>query len=88
MELGFTVRIFKKDRTFVAHVPELDISSSGETEADVRWNIVDAVKRFIESAKEAGTLNKILEEAGYRLENGSWKEPELVGLEHMSIGLR
>lgn len=86
-DLGFTVRIFKEASTFVAHVPELDISSCGETEADARRNIVDAVAGFVETPKEAGTLREILEEAGYRLENGRWREPELVGVEHMSVGL-
>ncbi|OFV93998.1 MAG: hypothetical protein A3G76_14115 [Acidobacteria bacterium RIFCSPLOWO2_12_FULL_65_11] len=86
-DLGFTVRIFKEGSTFVAHVPELDISSCGDTEAGARRNIVDAVAGFVETAKQAGTLREILEEAGYRLENGRWHEPELVGVEHMSVGL-
>ena len=43
---------------------------------------------FLETAREQGTLNDILQEAGYRFENGRWSEPELVGVEHMSVGLR
>ena len=27
MDLGFTARILKEDGTFIAHVPELDVSS-------------------------------------------------------------
>ena len=85
--LRFTVRIFKEGPAFVAHVPELDISSCGDTEAAARRNIRDAVSGFIETAKQMGTLKEILEESGYRLENGQWLEPELIGVEQMHLGL-
>ena len=86
-DLGFTVRLFKEGSVFIAHAPELDISSCGDTEAEARRNIVDAVSGFVRAAKQAGTLREILEEAGYRLENGRWREPELVGVEHMHVGI-
>ena len=34
MDPGFTVRIPKEDGTFIAHVPELDLSSCGHMGAD------------------------------------------------------
>jgi predicted RNase H-like HicB family nuclease len=61
-DLKFTVHIFKEGPTFVAHVPELDISSCGDSEAQARKNIRDAVSGFLETAKELGTLKDILEE--------------------------
>jgi predicted RNase H-like HicB family nuclease len=61
MDFGFTVRILREGSTFVAHVPELDVSSCGDTEADARRNIVDAVQGFLETAKDQGTLNDILQ---------------------------
>jgi predicted RNase H-like HicB family nuclease len=70
MNLGFTVRILKEDGTFIAHVPELDVSSCGDTETDARRNIAYAVQGFLETARELGTLNDILQEAGDRLEYG------------------
>ena len=85
--LQFTVRIFKEGPTFVAHVPELDVSSCGDTEAEARRNIRDAVSGFLETAKEAGTLKDVLEESGYRFEEGKWREPELIGVEQMHLGL-
>jgi len=86
-DLRFTVRIFKEGPAFVAHVPELDISSCGNTEAQARRNIRDAVAEFLETAKQMGTLKELLEESGYRYENGRWMEPELVGVEQMHLGL-
>jgi predicted RNase H-like HicB family nuclease len=63
MDLGFTVRILKEDGTFIAYVPELDVSTCGDTEAEARRNIVDAVQEFLETAREQGTLKEILIEA-------------------------
>ena len=64
MDLGFTVRILREGDAIVAHVPEPDVSTCGGTEADARRNIVDAVRGFLETAREQGTLNDILQEAG------------------------
>ena len=70
--LRFTVRIFKEGTLFVAHVPELDVSSCGNTEADARRNIRDAVSGFLENAKEMGTLKDVLEDCGYQFDSGRW----------------
>ncbi len=50
-------------------VPELDVSSCGETEEEARKNIQDAVRGFLETSEAMGTLEEILEEAGYQKEN-------------------
>ena len=88
MDLGFTVRILKEGEVFVAHVPELDVSTCADTEAEARRNITDAVRGFLETAQAQDTLHAILQEAGYLFEDGRWKEPVLIGVEHMSVGLR
>lgn len=54
------------------------LSSCGETEGAARRSIADAVQGFLETAKEQGTLNEILQKAGYEFEDGRWKEPELL----------
>ena len=84
-EIGFTVRIFREGQAFVAHVPELDVSSCGDTEPDARRNILDAVAGFVNTAEQQGTLEEILEEAGYRLEDGHWIEPETVATERIRV---
>ena len=83
MDLGFTVRILREGAVFVAHVPELDVSTCGDTEAGATRNIADAVQGFLETAKAQGTLNDILQEAGYLFEDGRWKEP---GTDSPSLG--
>lgn len=65
-DISFTVHIFREGSTYVAHVPELDVSSCGDTTDAARQNIRDAVRGFLETAEEQGNLSEILEEAGYR----------------------
>ena len=50
-----------------------------------RLNIKDAVAGFLNTAEEQGTPVQILEEAGYRLEGGRWREPEIVSTERMQV---
>jgi len=63
--VSFTVHLFREGEMYVAHVPELDVSSCGETQEKARTNIQDAVRGFLEAAEDKGTLDEILEEAGY-----------------------
>ena len=79
------MRLFREGETYVAHVPELDLSSCGDTEAETRPNIKDAVAGFLNTAEEQGTLEQILEEAGYRLDGGRRREPEIVSTERMQV---
>ena len=62
---------------FVAHAPELDVSTCADTEAEARRNITDASRGFPETAREQDTLHAILQEAGYLFEDGRWREPVL-----------
>jgi len=63
-DICFTVHTFKEGKTYVAYVPELDLSSCGATDEEARRNIRDAVRGFLETSTEMGTLAEILEEAG------------------------
>jgi predicted RNase H-like HicB family nuclease len=85
--LAFTVNIFREGETFVAHAPELDVSSCGDTPEAAGQNIRDAVLGFLETADEQGTLSQVLEESGYRKEGESWRAPELISTGRMAVGL-
>ncbi|HEV2132962.1 MAG TPA: hypothetical protein VGR47_01740 [Terracidiphilus sp.] len=80
-DIAYTIHTFKEGKTFIAHVPELDISSCGATIDQARRNIRDAVRGFLETCAAMGTLNEILEEAGYENKSGTWEAPEFVALD-------
>jgi predicted RNase H-like HicB family nuclease len=86
-ELVITVHIFKEGRTYVAYVPELDVSSCGESADEARTNIQDAVEGFLETSRDLGTLDEILQEAGYRRKGVAWQPPEFVALDRMTVRL-
>lgn len=87
-DISFTVHLFKEGDVYVAYVPELDVSSCGDTPEQARKNIQDAVRVFLETSEEMGTLKDILEESGYRLEDDKWRAPEFVSLDHLTLSLK
>ena len=50
MEIQFTTQIFKEGRTFVAHTPEVDVSSCGGTKEKSLKNLKKAVGLFLAPA--------------------------------------
>ncbi|MGD0227730.1 MAG: type II toxin-antitoxin system HicB family antitoxin [Terriglobia bacterium] len=87
-DISFTVHTFKEGKMFVAYVPELDLSSCGATDEDARKNIRDAIRGFLETCAEMGTLAEILEEAGYEHEGETWRAPEFVSLDRLTMSVK
>jgi len=63
-DFSFDVHLLKEGKTYVAYVPALDLSSCGATDDEARRNIRDAVRGFLETSAEMGTLDEILRETG------------------------
>jgi len=82
-DIRYSVHIFKEGDMYVAHVPELDVSSCGATDDEARKNIREAVQAFLEASARMGTLDEILDEAGYAREGERWRAPEFVSLDRM-----
>lgn len=87
MRIEFTANIFREGDQFVAHAPELDVSSCGSTGEEARRNLDEAVRLFLEDAASSGTLESILEECGYTRSDHSWLAPRLVFAEPGAVDL-
>jgi predicted RNase H-like HicB family nuclease len=87
MEIQFTTRIFKEGRAYVAHALELDVSSCGGTKDKAIKNLKEAVRLFLEEAEKMGTLQQILEEAGYSKTKQKITPPQFVSVQRMSLPL-
>ena len=85
MEIEFTTQIFKEGRAFVAHTPELDLSSCGGSKERALRNIKEAVRLFLEEADKMGTLDQILEEAGYLKRKSKLQGPKFVSIQRVSL---
>jgi predicted RNase H-like HicB family nuclease len=86
-DIEFTVQIWKEGDQFVAHAMSLDVMSSGKTPEEARKALDEAVHLFLVTAADIGTLNEILQEAGYELKEGRWIGPSWVAIEKHSAVL-
>lgn len=85
LQIQYDGIIFKEGHTYVSYCPELDVSSCGNNIDEARNNLKMAVSLFIEEAENMGTLEDILDEAGYELkESDYWEAPRIVATELMS----
>jgi predicted RNase H-like HicB family nuclease len=69
MDICFDTLIWLENTVYVSYCPQLDVSSCGDTVEDARKMLREAVRLFLEVAEEKGTLQDILKESGYHLEN-------------------
>ncbi len=81
MQIDFTVHIWKERDQFVAHAMPLDVASSGPTPEASRAALDEAVLLFLQTAEAHGTLQEVLEEAGYEHDNQAWRSPSWIGVE-------
>jgi predicted RNase H-like HicB family nuclease len=87
MEIQFTTRIFNEGRTYVAHALELDISSCGGTKEKALKNLKEAARLFLEQAEKMGTLEQILEEAGYSKRKQKIASPKFISVRRVTLPL-
>lgn len=86
-DIEYTVHIWKEGGQFVAHAMPLDVMSSGGTPEEARKALDEAVHVFLVTAADMGTMEEILEEAGYELKEGKCTSPSWVATEKHSIAV-
>jgi predicted RNase H-like HicB family nuclease len=85
MNLEYTVQVWRELDQFIAHAMPLDVASAGETPEAARQAVDEAVKLFLRTASEHGTLDEVLEDAGYHRAGEEWRAPVWNGVEQRSI---
>lgn len=85
--ITYNVQLFEEDDVIVSLCPELNVSSFGDTPEEAADSLKEAVSLFLEGCKEMGTLETVLEEAGYRLVDGRWipRQPLTVQQDELSL---
>ena len=81
MDIDYTVQIWREGDQFIAHAMPLDVASSGESPQAARIALDEAVKLFIQTAEQHGTLNEVLEDAGYENDGSRWQCPDWICIE-------
>jgi predicted RNase H-like HicB family nuclease len=64
--IRFTCRLFREDDVVVAVCPEFNVSSFGDTSEEAVASLHQAMELFFKECQRMGTLETVLEEAGYR----------------------
>ena len=84
MKLDYTVQVWQEGGQFIAHAMPLDLASAGPTPEAARQAVDEAVRLFLVTAAEHGTLAEVLEEAGYHRTRREWHGPAWLGIEQRS----
>lgn len=83
--LTFTAQVFKEGKQYVSFNPELRVASCGDTPVEAKRMLREAIELFLEEAEKMGTLDAILEEAGFLRTKKTWRDPHFVSNERMSV---
>ncbi len=83
-DIEYMVQIWKEGTQFVAHAMPLDVMSSGKTPEETRRALDEAVHLFLVTASDMGTLEEVLQDAGYEFSQGKWVSPFWVAIERHS----
>ena len=81
MSIEYTAQIWQERDQFIAHAMLLDVMSAGSTPDEARKALDEAVHLFLVTAADMGTLEELLEEAGYEARQGSWVSPSWIAIE-------
>jgi len=84
MQLDYTVQVWREGGQFIAHAMPVDVASSGATPEAARQAADEAVRLFLATAAEHGTLEEVLEDAGYARRGSEWESPVWLGIEQRS----
>ncbi len=89
MRCVLPVSVLKEEGRYVAYTPALDLSTSGESEMQVKQRFGEAVRLFFEELVKMGTLDEVLSELGWKKLERNWQPPEIVsqGSEPVSVAV-
>ena len=66
IKVPYTSQLFEENGQVVALSAELNVSSFGDTDEEALAALQEAVTLFLEECQRMGTLEAVLEEAGYQ----------------------
>ncbi len=84
LRVDYTIHIWKEGSQFVGCAMPLDVTSAGRTPDEARRAVSEAVRLFLSTAHDMGTLATVLEESGYTRVGDRWTGPDFVAFERHS----
>jgi predicted RNase H-like HicB family nuclease len=74
-KIQFTCRLFQEGDVVVSLCPEFNVSSFGDTAEESVTSLYEAMDLFFRECQRMGTLDTVLEEAGYRPVESRRRQP-------------
>lgn len=78
--------VFREGDLYVAVCPDLDVSSFGESPEEAKRSLREALEAFVEECASMGTLEEVLEEAGFARQDRNWLPRQPVSAELVTVG--
>ena len=78
LNFNLTVSILKEGKRYIAYSPALELSTSGKNETQAKKHFEEAVDIFFEEVVEAGTLEDVLANLGWKKAKNRWEPPRVV----------
>jgi len=75
--IRFTGKLFREGDVVVAVCPEFNVSSFGDTAEEAVASLHEAMALFFKECQRMGTLEIVLEEAGYRPAEPRRRQPQI-----------
>jgi predicted RNA binding protein YcfA (HicA-like mRNA interferase family) len=77
-EIDFTAHVWKEGPSYVSYAPELDVSSCGDSVAQARARLREAVSLFLEECSRRGTLDAVLSESGFEKRGETYRPRRII----------
>ena len=84
-KISLEIKVFKEGDVYVALCPELNVSSFGDDIENAKVSLREALEAFLEECEAMGTLQEVLEDAGFVKEKESWILEEPVIKEKIAL---
>ncbi|MEW6201309.1 MAG: type II toxin-antitoxin system HicB family antitoxin [bacterium] len=85
-KIAVRVEVFREGSVYTALCPDLDLSSFGETAEDAKNSFREALEAFVEECEAMGTLEEVLEEAGFVRNESGWLPRQPISAELVTVG--
>lgn len=75
-QVKLPISIKKKAKVFISYCSVLDVCSQGKTEKEAKKNLMEALRLFLISCFERGTLDAVLKECGFKAVQKTFRFPK------------
>ena len=85
--VNLPVQILKQGKRYIAYTPVLDLSTSGRSIKEAQKRFEQVISIFFEEITEAGTIDEVLSDLGWKKQKQEWHPPQVVSQKSVDFRL-